>query len=90
MHHELKTVNPYFQRVWDGQKNFEIRLNDRDFQTGDTLTLREYEIKNNSYSGREVFARVGYILNEYKGLEPGFVIFQIDNPMNQDINETTI
>ena len=32
--HLLKTINPYFQDVWDNKKTFEIRLNDRDFKVG--------------------------------------------------------
>ena len=32
--HILKTINPYFQDVWDNKKTFEIRLNDRDFKVG--------------------------------------------------------
>ena len=40
--HELKTVQPYFDMVWDGEKPYEIRKNDRDYEVGDLLWLREY------------------------------------------------
>lgn len=93
MHHELKTVNHYFQRVWFKEKTFEVRQNDRDFQTGDTITLREYDKETDKYSGREVMAIVGYVLRDFKAVEPGFVIFSLLNLVNHatnpNKNETT-
>ena len=33
--HELKTLPEYFDAVFMGKKNFEIRKNDRDYKVGD-------------------------------------------------------
>ena len=30
--HKLKTWPSYFQRVWTGEKTFEVRLDDRGYQ----------------------------------------------------------
>ena len=63
--HFLKTEPVYFQKIWDGLKPFELRRNDRDFQVGDTLILKEFDRENQTYSGREIEADVLYILHEY-------------------------
>lgn len=41
-YHKLKTLAPYWERVQSGEKTFEIRKNDRDFQVGDILELEYY------------------------------------------------
>jgi len=41
--HELKTWPHLFDAIKDGRKRFDIRRNDRGFQTGDILTLRKYD-----------------------------------------------
>ncbi len=41
--HELKILPEYFKEVLLGNKNFEIRKNDRNFQVGDYVELREYD-----------------------------------------------
>jgi hypothetical protein len=74
--HTLKTVNPWFTDIWNGKKNFEVRIDDRGFKVGDILRLREFEpntfhdVENDClivtgdkpYSGREIRCIVEYIL----------------------------
>lgn len=40
--HDLKSWPEFFEPCMDGSKNFEIRLNDRDYQAGDIVILREF------------------------------------------------
>jgi hypothetical protein len=41
--HELKIWPVYYQAVRSGSKTFEIRENDRGFQKGDRVVLREFD-----------------------------------------------
>lgn len=42
MEHVLKCWPQFMPRIASGQKTFEIRKNDRDYQVGDTLFLQEF------------------------------------------------
>lgn len=42
MKHTLKIWPQYYSRVADGSKTFEVRNNDRGFQPGDEVVLREW------------------------------------------------
>ena len=44
--HEIKCHPEYFHRIVSRQKTFEIRKNDRDYQVGDRLVIREYDPEN--------------------------------------------
>lgn len=41
--HDLKVWPQYYKRLADGTKTFEIRNNDRGYQSGDKLILREWD-----------------------------------------------
>ena len=74
--HELKILPQYFQAVWDGIKTFEVRKDDRDYQCGDILVLREWDGK---YTGSELDVEVTYILRNASryGLADGYCIMSI-------------
>ncbi len=46
MEHELKCKSRYYYETISGNKLFEIRRNDRDFQKGDTILLCEIDDTN--------------------------------------------
>lgn len=73
--HALKIQPKYFTAVLHGKKNFELRKDDRGYQVGDLITLREYE--NGEYTGKEIKnIPIKYILRdcpEY-GLKEGYCI----------------
>lgn len=76
--HELKTWPQYFAGVEAGTKTFELRKNDRDFQVGDTLHLREWDPATAAYTRRSVQRWVTYIVHgPVFGLNRGWVIMGI-------------
>lgn len=62
MTHELKTWPKYFWPILLGVKNFDIRVNDRDYQVGDKLVFCEFDPVTGQYTGRRVYRQVAYIL----------------------------
>ena len=78
--HELKAWPCYFGAVWSGEKTFEMRVNDRGFMPGDRLLLREYDpdATASPYTGRELKARIGYLLNGGRlGLAEGYCVMSL-------------
>ena len=76
MHHELKILDCYFQAVAEGKKTFEIRLDDRGYQAGDTVTLNEISGLHKMMTGRRIEAlQIGYV-TAYEQKE-GYVVFSL-------------
>lgn len=61
--HSLKTWPPYFHAIVTGQKTFEVRVNDREFETGDTLQLNEWDPMDLKFTGNTVARRVTFIMD---------------------------
>jgi ASC-1-like (ASCH) protein len=81
--HYLKTWPPYFERIKNGQKTFEVRKNDRDFQVGDTAILNEFNPKTQEFTGDEVIRIITYVLHGGQfGIESGFCVFGLSNVDN--------
>ena len=59
--HILKILPKYFRAQAKGKKNFEIRRNDRNFNVGDELWLREYDPKAEAYTENSLVVKVTYI-----------------------------
>lgn len=60
--HNLKIWPEYFKQSQLGYKNFELRLNDRDFRIGDILLLREWDPEIKEYTSEYLIREITYIL----------------------------
>jgi hypothetical protein len=76
--HDLKCWPEFFERLLDYSKTFEFRKNDRDYQPGDLLHLREFEPPQSGpfaycgdYTGRTCDRLVTYVLRGSDGWGPG-------------------
>lgn len=82
--HELKCRPEYFNRVCIGQKTFEVRKNDRNFQVGDVLILKEYSPEkgwpdHGSYS----ICRAKIVYIETYAQQEGYVVLGIELEPNK-------
>ncbi|GAA3929503.1 ASCH/PUA domain-containing protein [Hymenobacter algoricola] len=91
--HELKTWPACFAAVEAGIKPFDVRENDRSFQVGDALLLREFEPESEQYSGRTTARWISYVLPGGSfGVEPGWCVlgFGDTQPLPPGINDTRL
>ncbi|WP_294267735.1 ASCH/PUA domain-containing protein [uncultured Chryseobacterium sp.] len=79
MIHELKTHSEYFNALVSGDKNFEVRKDDRNFQRGDELLLRDYNPFTQKYTGRLLHRKITYVLRGGAfGIQEGYCVLAID------------
>jgi hypothetical protein len=80
--HTLKVWPAYYDRLADGSKTFEVRRDDRGYQTGDLLVLREWDPEKcrrgtcrdpdcPAYTGREMRRHVGFVFKAGFGVDLG-------------------
>lgn len=54
----------------DGVKTHDLRIDDRNYQVGDILELREYDIDTGTYTGRGCHMEITYITGRGPGQSP--------------------
>ena len=75
--HELKIAPEYFEKVISKEKTFKFRYNDRNYQVGDILKLKEYY--NQKYTDQSISVKITYILENFEGLKENFVVLSIEH-----------
>jgi hypothetical protein len=82
--HIINCWSAYFKEVLAGTKQFELREDDRGYQVGDALILREYDPGEEVNTGRICFQRIEYILVNFPGLQEGYVAMSISQIEGND------
>ena len=91
--HELKVWPGCFTAVESGAKPFDVRENDRHFQVGDLLLLREYEPESEQYTGRTLTRWISYrLLGGSFGVAEDWCVlgFQELPPLPDGIHDTKL
>lgn len=73
--HELQLWPACFAAVNDGSKPFDVRENDRNFQVGDRLLLREFDPDTEQLTGHTLTRWVSYVLQGgLFGIQPNWCV----------------
>ncbi len=87
--HRLKLITHYYEHSASGIKNFEICKNDRNFQVGDILELREWLWSGlqgkGAYTGDTHWKIITYILDDSEYLQEGYVCLGVSPILNPEI-----
>lgn len=59
--HDVKSWSHFFRAIKSGAKVHDLRKNDRNYNVGDVLLLREYDFVNGKYTGDTLEAVITYI-----------------------------
>ncbi|WP_159639433.1 DUF3850 domain-containing protein [Erysipelothrix anatis] len=75
--HSLKVDEKYFTLTLNGEKPFEIRNNEREFQENDLVILNEID-KSRQYTGRYLVRKIGALVDDFPPLvKIGYVVFSL-------------
>lgn len=80
----LKTVDPWFQLVWDGLKTVEVRKSDRDFQIGQEWYLDHYDPVT-GYGHKQIYIKITHVLahDDFpEGIQPGYCMISFQKLAN--------
>lgn len=73
--HDIKISSIFFADSRDGIKPFELRKNDRNYNTGDILKMREY--RDGEMTGNVIRKEITYVLEDFEGLMQGYCILGV-------------
>jgi len=59
---EKKTVPDLFEKVLNGEKNFDLRIAEFECEVGDVLVLREWDPEMKEYTGRQIEKTVTFVM----------------------------
>lgn len=59
---EKKTVPDLFEKVLNGEKNFDLRIAEFECEVGDVLVLREWDPEMKEYTGRQIEKAVTFVM----------------------------
>ena len=76
MRHKLNIDESYLTQLLSGKKTFEVRLNDRGYNAGDTLEFHDPSCINQGSNCRKYLFDVLYV-HSGLGLQPNYVVMSV-------------
>ena len=79
MTHKIKIDKAYADAVLSGEKPFEVRENDRDYQKGDLVKFQVMDgwFERPTHPLNDMTFEITYVLGSFVGLAPNYVAFAI-------------
>lgn len=84
MDHVIKILPSYYEQKLKGIKPWELRVNDRDYKTGDLLIEKEWT-ENGGYTGRFIIEQVLHVFHNLPYLPDGIVIMTTDSSIKKKL-----
>lgn len=78
MTHDLKIWPVMFVSLLEGKKSWEYRKDNRNFEEGDILSLREWDPRTQTYTGRSVNRVVSLLVRNSFDIPKGYVIMSLE------------
>lgn len=86
--HDVKSWPDYFSSLISGDRQFDLRQNDRQYAVGDIINFREFDDRSGKYTGATLRRKITYIMEgigsgciaPLHGLQRGYVILALGSP----------
>jgi hypothetical protein len=75
--HNLKIWPQHWERIFEGSKTFEIRVNDRAFQKGDKVVLRPWDKEERKYLTHAPFHDLHRTIGDVYPIDAERVVFSL-------------
>lgn len=82
--HDVKIEPRWFERIRENEKFAEVRYDDRDYQTGDTIRFRRQDC-DGTLGWHYVERTITHVLRAADGLDDGYVVLSLGDPRVADL-----
>ena len=82
MTHSIKITNPHFKHLRDGERDFAICFDDKDYRLGDLLVFQEVNCRRPKGkmipTGEVAERKIKHILRKFEGLQTGYLVLGLE------------
>lgn len=82
MTHNINITCPHFRYIKEGERDFAVCFDDRDYYVGDMLIFQEHHYKvpggKMTPTGEQVERKIKHILRKFRGLMNGYIVLGLE------------